>query len=188
MTVLCSLFCYPHCICLFLPHCLLNHLLFHCAIQINLPCFTLSHSVICQISFFPQSMNLFWLFVTKLLFLGVRKPALLFWNLISFLMYCEQKTLRRMQVHFITLWSTIRLFLCSAAVARKSQHTLLCGGTTKPSMRSLFRLPCLTSTCPTWWWRASTRSVLSVCAQIDFLLGGYFEMVKKWLWKVVLDF
>lgn len=40
---------------------------------------------------FPQSMNLLWLFVTKVLFLGVRQPALLFWHLLSFLMYCEKR-------------------------------------------------------------------------------------------------
>lgn len=74
-------------------------------------------------------------------------------------------------------------FSPSVAVARRSQHTRLCGGTTMPSMRSSYHPPCLMSTCPTWWWRAWTRSVWSECMQMDLVVvvgeGGCFEMVVK---------
>lgn len=81
----------------------------------------------------------------------------------------------------------------SVAVARRSRPTQLCGATTRPSMRSSYHPPCLMSTCPTWWWRAWTRSVLPVCMQMyfgggclklqwsGFLICSWFPTLGDWI-------
>ncbi|KAF3832699.1 hypothetical protein F7725_026364 [Dissostichus mawsoni] len=49
-----------------------------------------------------------------------------------------------------SMWCTT--ILQRHAVARRSQHTQLCGETTRPSMRSSYHPPCSMSTCRTWYW------------------------------------
>lgn len=55
------------------------------------------------------------------------------------------------------------ILLPSVAAVRRSPLTPLCGGTTRPLMKSSFPRPCWMNTCLMWWWTASTRYVRLLC-------------------------